>query len=57
LNITYKKPVPTPGVFLCTATFERRERTKIFLRATVEDGAGVVYAVGEGMFVDTKAKL
>jgi thioesterase superfamily protein 4 len=43
LNTTYRKPLSTPGILLCTAKFDRRERNKIYLRGTVEDGLGTVY--------------
>ncbi|KAF2244420.1 hypothetical protein BU26DRAFT_434962 [Trematosphaeria pertusa] len=57
LNTSYKKPVPTPGVVLCTAKFDRRERNKIYIRTTIEDGQGTVYTVGEGMFIEVKTKI
>ncbi|KAF2687293.1 hypothetical protein K458DRAFT_415551 [Lentithecium fluviatile CBS 122367] len=57
LNTTYKKPLPTPSTVLCTAKLDRREGKKIYLRATIEDGQGMVYTVGEGMFVETRSKL
>lgn len=57
LNVTYKKPVPTPGVLLCAAAFDRRERNKIYIRGTIEDGEGTVYTTGEGLFVEVMAKL
>ncbi|KAF2871998.1 HotDog domain-containing protein [Massariosphaeria phaeospora] len=57
LNTRYKRPVPTPGVVLCRARFVRQEGRKMFVEATVEDGRGVEYAVGEGMFVEVKTKL
>jgi len=57
LNVTYKKPLPTPAVVLCTAKIERRERNKVYMRGTVEDGLGTVFTTAEGMFVETKPKL
>ncbi|KAJ4305298.1 hypothetical protein N0V90_000829 [Kalmusia sp. IMI 367209] len=57
LNISYKKPLPAPGIVLCTAKIVRRERNKIHMRATVEDGEGTVFTVGEGMFVEVNTKL
>ena len=57
LNTTYKKPLPTPAVVLCTAKFIRREKNKIYIRGTIEDGMGTVYTTAEAMFVETKAKL
>ncbi|KAF2016130.1 Thioesterase/thiol ester dehydrase-isomerase [Aaosphaeria arxii CBS 175.79] len=57
LNTNYKKPVPAPGPVLCTARFERQERNKTFVSATIEDGNGTVYTIGEGMFVEVKNSL
>ncbi|KAF1978533.1 hypothetical protein BU23DRAFT_549960 [Bimuria novae-zelandiae CBS 107.79] len=57
LNTTYKKPVPTPSTVLCTVKILRRERNKIYLRATIEDGEGTVFTTAEGMFVETGSKL
>lgn len=57
LNTSYRLPVPTPGVILCTAKLERTEGRKVWLRATIEDGAGTVFTVGECMFLEMKNKL
>ncbi|KAF2660463.1 hypothetical protein K491DRAFT_588907 [Lophiostoma macrostomum CBS 122681] len=57
LNTSYKKPVPTPGIVLCRAKFEKQERNKSYVSATIEDGMGTVFTRGEGMFVEVKQKL
>ncbi|ORX99559.1 HotDog domain-containing protein [Clohesyomyces aquaticus] len=57
LNTNYKRPVPAPGVVLCTAKFERKEGRKIYVRGSIEDGMGTVYSTGEGMFLETRAKI
>ncbi|KNG49670.1 thioesterase superfamily protein [Stemphylium lycopersici] len=60
LNTTYKRPVPTPGPLLCTAKIQPRDGAddrKVFVRATIEDGEGLVYTVGEALFVKATAKL
>ncbi|KAF2645054.1 hypothetical protein P280DRAFT_487523 [Massarina eburnea CBS 473.64] len=56
LNTSYKKPLPTPGIVLCTAKFERREKNKIYVQGTIEDGQGTVFTIGEGMFVEVNMK-
>ena len=56
LNTTYKKPVPAPGVVLCKAKFEKRERNKTYVSGSIEDGMGTVYTVGEGMFIEVNRK-
>lgn len=57
LNTSYRKPVPTPGTLLCTAKVERQEGRKLYVRGTIEDGAGTVYTVGEAMFIKMVQKL
>lgn len=57
LNITYKRPIPTPGIILCTAKVERQDGRKLFVRATIEDGAGAVYTIGDALFIEVKPKL
>jgi acyl-coenzyme A thioesterase PaaI-like protein len=57
LKTNYKKPVPTPSVLLCTATFDRREGKKIFVSGTVEDGKGLVYVTAEALFIESQPKL
>jgi hypothetical protein len=42
---------------LCTAKFEKKEGRKAWVVGTIEDGLGVVYATGEALFVNPKAKL
>jgi thioesterase superfamily protein 4 len=57
LNISYKRPIPTPSTVLCTANVERQDGRKLYIRSTIEDGAGVTYTVGEAMFVEIKSRL
>ncbi|PSN72004.1 hypothetical protein BS50DRAFT_569588 [Corynespora cassiicola Philippines] len=57
LNTSYKRPVPTPGPLLCTSWIEKRERNKVYVKGTIEDGRGTIYALGDAMFVEFKGKL
>ncbi|KAA8915068.1 HotDog domain-containing protein [Sphaerosporella brunnea] len=59
LNATFKKPVRTPGVVLCRSRVVKKERRKVFVNGTVENGMGTVLASAEGLFVRvvTEAKL
>ncbi|KAF2828533.1 hypothetical protein CC86DRAFT_380458 [Ophiobolus disseminans] len=57
LNTTYKRPIPTPSTILCTAKVERQDGRKLFIRATIEDGAGGIYTIGEAMFLGVKSML
>ncbi|PBP17650.1 hypothetical protein BUE80_DR011551 [Diplocarpon rosae] len=42
LNVTYRKPVSTPGAVLVRAWVERVEGRKIFGRGVIEDGDGAM---------------
>ncbi|KAH7055886.1 HotDog domain-containing protein [Macrophomina phaseolina] len=57
LNVTYKKPLPLPGVVLGVAQFTKNDGRKNYVRATLEDGNGKIYAVGEALFVTLKSKI
>ncbi|KAI9878276.1 MAG: hypothetical protein M1830_001376 [Pleopsidium flavum] len=57
LNVTFKKPLPTPAVILYRAWFTKLRGRKMWVAATVEDGEGGLYATGESLFVDVKEKL
>ncbi|KAF8053825.1 thioesterase superfamily protein [Tricharina praecox] len=56
LNVTFRKPVPTPSVVLCRGWLVRREGRKLFIRGTVEDGEGGVYAEADSLFVEVREK-
>ncbi|KAH6616581.1 HotDog domain-containing protein [Boeremia exigua] len=57
LNTVYKKPIPVPGPLLCTAKIERQDGRKLYVRATIEDGEGTIYATGDCMFIKAKPSL
>ncbi|USP73827.1 hypothetical protein yc1106_01101 [Curvularia clavata] len=59
LNVTYKKPMPTPGTYLCTVKIEREAGSgrKLFFRATIGDGNGTVYTIGEALFIRVTGRL
>lgn len=57
LNITYKKPVSTPGSVMVRATLVRVEGRKIWVSGTVEGEDGVVHASAEGMWLTAKPKI
>ncbi|KAI5856589.1 HotDog domain-containing protein [Tricharina praecox] len=58
LNVTFKKPLPTPRVVVCRARITKSEVRKKWVAGTLEDGEGTVYATGECLYVEAKpAKL
>lgn len=57
LNITYKKPVETPGSVLVRSSVVKVEGRKIWVRGAVEGQGGVVHATAEGLWLMARAKL
>ena len=57
LNVRYRRPMPTPGVVLVTAAYAKVVPRKQFMRATLENGEGTVYADADALFVETRPKL
>jgi len=57
LNITYRRPVPTPGLVLSRARLVKREKRKMWVEGEVEDGEGGIFASAEALFVELKASL
>lgn len=60
LNVSFKKPVPTPCIVFCRTWLEKRSSgRKYWVRGTIEDGQGMLYAEAEGLWiaVDRHQKL
>ncbi|KAK4941517.1 hypothetical protein LTR10_018535 [Elasticomyces elasticus] len=58
LNITYKKPVSTPGTVLVRSWITKIEGArKVWVHGVIESGVGEVHALADGMWLITKAKL
>ena len=51
LKVDYKKPMRTPGIYLCRAWVERTDGRKIHTGGSMEDGQGNVLATSEALFV------
>lgn len=53
LNVTYRRPVRTPGVVVVRAWVEKVEKggRKVWAKGRVEGKDGVVHAEGEGLWV------
>jgi acyl-coenzyme A thioesterase PaaI-like protein len=58
LNITYKKPVRTPGTIMARGWIVRTEDggRKVWAKGVIEDEEGAVCALAEGMWLRPKAK-
>ena len=54
MTVRFKRPLRTPGAVLCRGWLEegRSGGRKLFVRGTVEDGEGGVFAEGEGLWVE-----
>ena len=57
LNINFRKAVPTPGVYLATATFRGVKGRKCYCDASIKDGEGTVLATATSVWIDSAAKL
>lgn len=51
LNVTFLKPVKTPGTVLVSARFNEVIGRKHFLAATVKDGSGEVLSKAEALWI------
>ena len=56
-RVIYKKPVRTPGLVLVRCWTEKIEGRKVFVKGTMEDGHGGIYALAETLYITLKAAL
>lgn len=57
LKIDYVKAVPTPGIYLATATLRELKGRKCYFDASIKDGEGTVLATADSLWIDVAAKL
>ncbi|KAI7913086.1 hypothetical protein M0657_008408 [Pyricularia oryzae] len=57
LNVTFIRPVSTPGFVQCRVKLDRSEGRKVFYTAVLQDGEGKDLAKGEALFVRVQEKL
>ena len=57
LNINYLRVIPTPGVYLATATLREIKGRKSYFGASIKNGEGIVLATAESLWVEVAAKL
>ena len=60
LNVGFKKAVGIPRVVLCRACFDKErppQGRKYWVKATLEDGEGGIFATGEALFLRLREKL
>jgi len=57
LNVSYKKPVPTPGTVMARSWITKLDGRKIWVHGQVEDSTGGVHASAEGMWIKAKARI
>lgn len=51
LELDYKKKIPAGTVLLITTELDSVEPRKVWMRASVSNGAGTTYATGRALFV------
>jgi acyl-coenzyme A thioesterase PaaI-like protein len=57
ITVNFKKSIPTPSVVLCRASLEEKSKgRKLFTKATLENGEGLVYATAESLFIEVDKK-
>ncbi|OAP54907.1 hypothetical protein AYL99_10607 [Fonsecaea erecta] len=57
LNVTYRKPVRTPGTIMARSWITKVDGRKVWVHGVIEDGHGNVHAEADGMWLGPKAKL
>jgi thioesterase superfamily protein 4 len=57
MNVSYRKSMPAPGLVLARAKLDggRSGGRKIFVKAWIEDGKGVVFTEAEVLFIEVEA--
>ena len=56
LNVEYKAPIVTPGVFMARAWVTEMSGRKTFVRGVLEDGSGKVLATGKSLFISARTQ-
>lgn len=56
-KVIYKKPVRTPGLILIRCWADKIEGRKIWIKGTMEDGHGGIYALAETLYIRPRAAL
>ena len=57
LRVSFKRPLRTPVVVLCTARIEEEpEGRKTWMNGDIRDGNGTVFAEGKSLYLRRKAK-
>jgi hypothetical protein len=57
MDVDYKKPLPTPSVVMIKAKLDPRSRgRKLYITATLEDGAGTILTTAEALFLEVERK-
>lgn len=57
LSLSYRKPIPTPGMLLVRAWFDCVNGKKHFVCGAIENGTGDVLTQGRALFVRVREKL
>lgn len=58
LVIKFVKLLPTPSIVLCRGWIEKEQiGRKAWIKASIEDGEGGVFATGEALFIRERTKL
>jgi acyl-coenzyme A thioesterase PaaI-like protein len=56
LNVSFRRPVKTPGVVIAKSWLEKREGRKCIVRGLLEDGEGRACVHVEGLWISARSK-
>ncbi|KAK2612468.1 hypothetical protein QQS21_001572 [Conoideocrella luteorostrata] len=57
LNMKFRKPLATPSIVLCRTWLERSGGRKLWLRGTIEDGEGGLFAEAESLWIEIEKRV
>lgn len=57
LKLVYKAPLPTPSLVLVRVWVDKHEGRKVWVKGKMEDGHGLIYAMGESLYITLNAKM
>lgn len=57
LNVTYKKPVTTPGTIMARSWIKKVDGRKVWIHGAIENESGELHATAEGMWLTAKARM
>jgi acyl-coenzyme A thioesterase THEM4 len=57
VTVDFKRPVPTPSIVLFRSWADKRDGRKMWAHGTLENGEGIVYAIGKTLWIEAREGL